>query len=144
MVDTTTQFSRFGGEITQTSKSVVFRNAQPNLVAPAKGSEFTSLDIPSSILGLSTVKFETIVAYFERKGVSQSLARTYGMALIEAAITTGQDVTDLIDLNTDNPNILSNDTLTHLNFFRNKTSQIGYNLADTDLQHQALKRTIFP
>lgn len=143
MVDTRTQFSRLGGEITQTTKGVIFRNEQPELVAPDKGSELT-LGIPSSILGLSTAKFNTIVAYFERKGVSESLARTYGMALIEAAISTGRDVTEIINLNVDGPNVFDNDTLTHLNFFRNKTSQIGYNLPGSNTEHDALKRTVFP
>ena len=144
MVDTTEGFSRFGGEITQTKKSAILKNAQPNLVAPDKGSEFQQLGVPSSILGLSSAKFDAIVSYFERKGVSQSLARTYGMAMIEAAVTTGRDITEVIDLNNDGPNVFDNETLTHLNFFRNKTSQIGYNLQTVNSDHAALKRTIFP
>ena len=143
MSDTTDLFKRFGGEVKQTIKGATLTNTQDNFTPASQGSERIDLNEPDNLKGISSAEFNIIVAYFSKKGVPEALARTYGASIIEASLTTGRDVTDIINLNKGNfPATFDNDVLTHLNLFRSKTSQVGYKTANVSEANQLLKRTI--
>lgn len=92
--------------------------------------------------GINSAKFDGIVTFFEKKGVPATLARTYGASLLEASTRTGIDITDLVNINENNELTFSDEALEHLNHFRSKTSQIGYNIHQ-DIINENIKRAIF-
>ena len=135
MSNTLNLFSRLGGEAKQEITQVSTRNAQ----AEFRPDVYTNLVNPITI---SSARFDSIVAFFQKKGISESLARTYGNALIEISQETGKDVSELVDFDNFSETDLNETTVTTINRLRNKTAQIGY-ITDADDMHQTqTKRSI--
>lgn len=131
MSNTENLFSRLGGEVKVANTSVT-RNAQDEF-RPTPETETEKLVI-------SAAMFDSIVTYFQKKGVSESLARTYGVALFEISQETGKPIEDLIDINDFSTTVLSDDTIDKINELRSKTSQIGKNIIRGN--QSQIKRTI--
>lgn len=131
--NTSTMFSRVGGEFNSSAAST--RNAQ---------AEFRpdTVTTDTSHISISAAEFDHIVTYFQKKGISESLARTYGVALIEVSKATGQAIDTLIDFNNFSETDLSGVTMATINRLRNKTAQIGYITKSDDLHQTQIKRTI--
>ena len=127
-------FSRVGGEAKDTDTIVVTRNPQPELRLDTASND-------TAHITMSSAKFDYIVTFFQKKGISESLARTYGVALIEISQETGKDVSELIDFNNFSETSLTDITMTTINRLRNKTAQIGYTTRQENAHYQ-IQRTV--
>lgn len=131
-LDSTELLNRQGGELKSTSQGYKTVNTQPNFVSPTQGSEQQTIT-EQTFAGIAGTKFDVAVAFFESKGVPKTLARTYGAVLLETSKRTGKDITELVQVTSSNKLTFKDDSLTHINVFRSKTSQIGYreNISNT-------------
>lgn len=124
-LNSTDLINRQGGELLSTSQGYQTSNTQPNFSPPTQGSE-QQIITDQTYPGMPGLKFDVAVAFFESKGVPKTLARTYGAVLLETSKRTGKDITELVQVTSSNKLTFKEDTLTHINVFRSKTSQIGY------------------
>lgn len=138
--NTSEMFKLVGGETANAIGGYTSKNTQPEYRSPSKGSEFSTLTT-ANIESVNSMKFDTAVAFFERKGVPRSVARTYGISLIETAKITGKDIFDLIN-NEEDFTFLDDNSLVYININRPKTSQIGYKQDRTHFHNENIIRTI--
>ncbi len=115
---------RQGAEVTYGNRGATVKNAQPGFTP---GDPTVPEIIEGVSKGISGVKLQTAISFFLSKGIPESLARTYGAALMDAAKATGKDISDLIiQVNNAQSINFTDDALASINIQRPKTAQIGY------------------
>lgn len=126
--------SRFGGEIQATS-SGFNTTGMPDGYKPGNISSNSDIfAVPSPENPLSSwpiAKYREAVSFFLRKGIPESLAKSYGAALIDASLATGKDVLEFMSITDSGDHIFNMEGLGRINILRSKTSQIGKRSANS-------------
>ena len=97
---------------------------------------------PRSVRGISGVDLDVAIAFFERKGISRTIARSYGITLLETARASGRDITDIFRTTSSGQEVLIDDALARLNFLRPMTSQVGFRQQSEPIQNFFIRRSI--
>lgn len=124
--DTKELLSRLGGEVSFNSRGYQRRNTQENLRLNDPSAIVASQPLKNELPSKAGKNIDVAISFFQKKGIPEQLARTYGAALVEAAQRTGKDVSELVKFDENNKPEFTDIAYGQMNVLRKKTSQIGY------------------
>lgn len=136
MSNTYDRILRFGADTSLTVFGInADKNFQPvNIYKP-------NLNRNNSINGLDWQKYEIAVSYFASQGVPETLAKTYGMAILETAKKKGISISELIHSKEIEKNDYS--AIEYINQQRPEISKIGIRKDNNEIPRFVL-RNILP